>query len=94
MTEKGQGGGNLAETFELHKITSLPTFYTSKSSERTVTYSTCILSVWLRYQHHDQLVFQAQLEGWLTWVSSVLSYFGIFCNFNIVLDPVVQSDVF
>jgi hypothetical protein len=28
MTEKGQGGGNLVETFELHKITSIPNFRT------------------------------------------------------------------
>jgi hypothetical protein len=25
-TEKGQAGGNLVETFELHKFTPLPTF--------------------------------------------------------------------
>jgi hypothetical protein len=26
MTEKGRGGGDLVETFELHEITSLPYF--------------------------------------------------------------------
>ncbi len=84
MTEKGRGGGDLVETFELHKITSLPYFRTPKSRERTGTYSTCVLSVWLHCQRHGQLVFQAQSEGWLTGVTSIFSYLGIFCNFNII----------
>jgi hypothetical protein len=63
MTEKGQGGGDLVKTFELHKITSLPNFRAPKSSERTGTYSTCVMGVRLRCQHHDQLVFRAQSEG-------------------------------
>ncbi len=33
MTEKGQGGGDLVETFDLHEITSLPKFRAPKSSE-------------------------------------------------------------
>ncbi len=36
MTEKGQGGGNLVETFELHKITSLPTFCAPLSSKEHI----------------------------------------------------------
>ena len=63
MTEKGRGGGDLVETFELHEIISLPNFCAPKSSERTGTYSTCVLGVRLRCQRHDQLVFRAQLEG-------------------------------
>ena len=65
MTEKGRGGGDLVETFafELHEITSLPNFRAPRSSERTGTYSTCVLSVRLPCQRHDQLVFWAQSEG-------------------------------
>ncbi len=51
------------ETFELHGITSLPNFRAPKSSERTGTYSACVLGVRLRCQRHDQFVFRAQLEG-------------------------------
>jgi hypothetical protein len=51
------------ETFELHEITSLPNFRKPKSSERTRTYSACILGVLLRCQRHDQLVARAQSEG-------------------------------
>jgi hypothetical protein len=53
MSEKCRGEGDLVETFELHKITSLPNFRVPKSSERTGTYSTCILGVLLRCQRHD-----------------------------------------
>ena len=65
MTEKGRGGGELVETFELHKITSLPyfCFCAPRSSERARTYSTCVLGVRLRCQRHGQLVFRAQSEG-------------------------------
>jgi hypothetical protein len=88
-------GSRCVETFELH---DLATFHAPQSSKRTGIYSgiysACILSVRLHYQRHNQLVFWVQLEGWLTGVSSVLSYFGIFCNFNIIFDPVVQPDVF
>ena len=35
-TEKGQGGGDLVETFELHEITPLPTFHAPKSSDRNL----------------------------------------------------------
>jgi len=63
MTEKGRGVGKWVETFELHKITSLPTFCAPKSFERNGTYPACILGVWLRCQRHDQLVFRAQYEG-------------------------------
>ncbi len=66
MTEKcqaGRGEGDLVETFELHEITSLPNFRKPKSSERTGTYSACILGVLLRCQRHDQLVARAQSEG-------------------------------
>ena len=63
MTEKGRGGGDLVETFELHEITSLPYFRAPRSSERTGTYSACVLGVRLRCQRHDQLVFRAQSEG-------------------------------
>jgi hypothetical protein len=47
MTEKGRGGGDLVETFELHEITSLPYFRAprSRSSERTRTYSSWVLGV-------------------------------------------------
>ena len=38
MTEKGQDGGDLAETFELHELTSLPYFRAPRSSERTGTF--------------------------------------------------------
>ena len=62
-TEKGQGGGDLVETFDLHEITSLPNFRAPKSSERTGTYSACILGVSLRFQCHDQLMVGAQSEG-------------------------------
>jgi hypothetical protein len=58
MTEKGRGGGDLVETFELHEITSLPYFRAPRSSERTGTYSACVLGVRLRCQRHDQLVFR------------------------------------
>ena len=34
MTEKGPGGGDLVETFELHKITSFPYFRTPMSSRK------------------------------------------------------------
>jgi hypothetical protein len=63
MTEKGRGGGDLVETFELHEITSLPYFHAPRSSERTGSYSACVLGVRLRCQRHDQLVFRAQSEG-------------------------------
>jgi len=64
MTEKGQGGGDLVETFDLHEITSLPNFRAPKSSERTGTYSACVLSVRLRCQErHGQLMFRSQSEG-------------------------------
>jgi hypothetical protein len=63
MTEKSRGEGDLVETFELHKFNSLPNFRTPRSSERTGTYSACILGVLLRCQHHDQLVARAQSEG-------------------------------
>jgi hypothetical protein len=63
MTEKGQGGGDLVETFELHEITSLSYFRAPQSSEWTGTYSACVLGVRLRYQRHDQLVFGAQSEA-------------------------------
>ncbi len=53
----------MVETFELHKITSLPYFRAPRSSERTGTYSSCVLGVWLRCQRHDQLVFRAKSEG-------------------------------
>jgi len=66
MTEKGRGGGDLVETFDLHEITSLPNFRAPKSSERTGTYSACLLSVQLRCQRHGQLVFWSQSEGRLT----------------------------
>ena len=89
MTEKGQGGGKWVETFELHEITSLPTFHTPKSRKRTGTYPACVLGVWLHCQHHDQLVFQAQLEGWLTGVASIFLHFGIYCNFNIIFNLVL-----
>jgi len=65
MTEKGRGGGDLVETFDLHKITSLPNFHAPKSSERTRTYSACDLSVRLHCQRHGQLMFRSQLEGGL-----------------------------
>jgi hypothetical protein len=63
MTEKGQCGGDLVETFELHKITSLPYFRAPRSSKRAGTYSACVLGVRLRCQRHVQLVFGAQSEG-------------------------------
>jgi hypothetical protein len=63
MTEKGRGGGDLVETFDLHEITSLPNFRAPKSSERTGNYYASILGVQLRCQRHDQFVFRAQLEG-------------------------------
>ena len=63
MTEKGRGGGDLVETFELHKNTSLPYFRAPMSSERTGTYSACVLGVRLRCQRHDQLLFWAKSEG-------------------------------
>ena len=63
MTEKGQGGGDLVETFELLKITSLPNFRAPKSSKKSGTYSACIMGVRLHCQRHDQLVFRAQTEG-------------------------------
>jgi len=62
MTEKGQGGGDLVETFELHEITSLPNFRSPRSSKRAGTYSTCVLGVRLCCQRHGQLVLWAQLE--------------------------------
>jgi hypothetical protein len=62
-TQKGRGGGDLVETFELNKITSLPYFRTPRSSEWTGTYSACVLGVRLRCQRHDQLVFRAKSEG-------------------------------
>jgi hypothetical protein len=63
MTEKGRGGGDLVETFELHEITSLPYFRAPRSNERTGTYFACVLGVRLRSQRHDQLVLRAQSEG-------------------------------
>ena len=63
MTEKGLGGGDLVETFELHEITSLPYFRAPRSSERAGTYSACVLGVRLRCQRHGQLMFRAQSEG-------------------------------
>jgi hypothetical protein len=89
ITEKCQGEGDLVETFELHEITSLPNFRTPKSSERTGTYSACILGVLLRCQRHDQLVARAQSEGRLTWGSSIFSHFEIYPNFNINFNRVV-----
>ena len=38
MTEKGRDKGDLAETFELHELTSSPYFHAPRSSERTGTY--------------------------------------------------------
>jgi len=66
MTEKGRGGGDLVETFDLHKITSFPNFRAPKSSKRTGTYSACVLSVRLHCQRHGQLMFRPQSEGRLT----------------------------
>jgi hypothetical protein len=43
MTEKDRGGDDLVETFELREITSLPYFRAPRSSERTGTYSACVL---------------------------------------------------
>ena len=63
MTEKGRGGGNLVETFELHEITSLPYFCTPRSTKKTGTYFACVLGVRLLCQRHGQLVFWAQSEG-------------------------------
>ncbi len=74
---------------ELHEITSLPNFHKPKSSEKTGTYSACILGVLLCCQRHDQLMVVAQSEGWLAGVLSIFSYFGIFCNFNIIFNHVV-----
>ncbi len=68
ITEKGRGGGDLVETFDLHKITSLPNLHAPKSSERTRTYSACVLSVLLRCQRHGQIMFRSQSEGRLTGV--------------------------
>jgi hypothetical protein len=62
-TDKGQGGGNLVETLELHKIASKPIFRSPQSSKRAGTYSACILGVRLHYPRHDQCVFRAQLEA-------------------------------
>jgi len=74
MTEKGRGGGDLVETFDLHKITSLPNFRAPKSSEWIVTYSACVLSVRLCCQRHGQLMFRSQSEGQLTVVWDSQSY--------------------
>ncbi len=63
MTDKGQGGGNLVEIFELHEITSKPIFRSPQSSKRARTYSTCILGVMLHYPRNDQLVFRARSEA-------------------------------
>jgi hypothetical protein len=56
MTEKGRGGGDLVEAFELHEITSLPYFRAPRSSERTGTYSACVLGVchrpWYRRERY------------------------------------------
>ena len=92
MTEKGRGGGDLVETFDLHKITSLPNFSAPKSSERTRIYSACILSVRLRCQRHGQLMFRSQLEGQLTGEKSIESYLGKCCNFNIIFHLVVEVE--
>jgi hypothetical protein len=62
MTEKGQSGGDLVETFELHKITSFSYFRTPRSSERAGTYSVCVLGLRLSCQRHGQLMFGAQSE--------------------------------
>ena len=83
MTEKSRGGGKWVETFE---NTPLPTFHAPKSCGRTGTYSACILGVRLCCQRHDQLMFRAQSEGRLTWVSSIFSHVWIFCNFNIIFN--------
>jgi hypothetical protein len=61
-TDKGQGGGDLGETLEVHEIASKPIFRSPQSSKRAGTYSACILGVRLRYPHHDQRVFRAQSE--------------------------------
>jgi hypothetical protein len=90
MTEHGWGGDYLMDTFELHKITSLPYFRAPRSSESTGTYSACVLGVRLRCQCHGQLVFQAQSEGWLTGVLSIFLHLGIVCNFNILFNFVVE----
>jgi hypothetical protein len=71
MTEKGRGGGDLVETFELHEITSFSIFRAPQSSKKTGTYSECVLGVRLCYQRHDQLVFRAQSEARITMASSV-----------------------
>ncbi len=55
-TDKVQGGGNLVEILELHKIASKPIFCSPQSSKRAGTYSTCILGIRLHYPRHDQLV--------------------------------------
>ena len=89
MTEKGRGGGDLVETYELHEVTSLPNFRAPKSSKRTGTYSACVLHVRLLCQRHGHLMFWSQSEGRLTGVSSIFSYLGIFCNFNIIFTFVV-----
>ncbi len=68
MTEKGRGGGDLVETFELHEITSFHYLCAPRSSERAGTYSSCVLGVRLCCQRHGQLVFRAQSEWWLTGV--------------------------
>jgi hypothetical protein len=86
MTEKGRGGGDLVETFELHEITSLPYLCAPRSSERTGTYSACILGVLLRCQRHDELVFWTKLERWLTGGYSIFLYLGNCCYFNIIFN--------
>ncbi len=60
---KGQGGGNLVETLELHKIASKPIFCSPQSNKKAGTYPACILGVRLRYPRHDQHVFRAQSEA-------------------------------
>jgi hypothetical protein len=62
-TDKGQGGGNLVEILELHKIVSKPIFRSPQSRKRAATYSACILGVRLLYPCHDQFVFRAQSEA-------------------------------
>jgi hypothetical protein len=85
----GRGGGNSVEILELHEIASKPIFRSPQSSKRAGTYSACILGVRLRYPRHDQLVFRAQSEAWMTMALSVFLVLEIFSIFNFIFDPVV-----
>jgi hypothetical protein len=88
MTEKGRGGGDLVETFELHEITSLPYLRAPRSSERAGTYSPgCPAALSAPWSARVP----GPIRGVIDWgLVNLFIYLGIFCNFNIIFNSLTN----